>query len=92
MAGTDVGAISPPFRTEFGWHILEVQGRRQQDAGDEARRDLAIRVLHGQRFEERLQEWLKEIRDEAFVEKRMRPAADGDAGTTPALGDGDAGS
>ena len=93
MGGTDVGAVSPPFRTEFGWHILEVQGRRQQDAGDEARRDLAIRVLHGQRFEERLQEWLKEIRDEAFVEKRMRLAAPGgDAATAPALGDGDAGS
>ena len=31
-----------------------------------------MRVLHGQRFEEALQEWLKEIRDEAFVEERMR--------------------
>ena len=71
MAGTEVGALSPPFRTEFGWHILEVQGRREQDAGEEARRDLAVRVLHGQRFEEALQEWLKEIRDEAFVEERM---------------------
>ena len=71
MAGTEVGTLSPPFRTEFGWHILEVLGRRQQDAGDEARRDVAVRVLHGQRFEEALQEWLKEIRDEAFVEERM---------------------
>lgn len=80
MAGTEVGAISPPFRTEFGWHVLGVQGRRQQDAGDEARRDLAVRVLHGQRFEEALQEWLKEIRDEAFVEERMQfGAADGTA-------------
>ena len=74
-AGTDVDALSPPFRSEFGWHILEVQGRRQQDASDEARRDYAVRVLHAQRFEERMEEWLTEIRDEAFVEKRL---AEGD--------------
>ena len=76
MAGTDVDALSPPFRSEFGWHVLEVQGRRQQDASDEARRDYAVRVLHAQRFEERMEEWLTEIRDEAFVEKRL---AEGDA-------------
>ena len=75
MAGTDVDALSPPFRSEFGWHVLEVQGRRQQDASDEARRDYAVRVLHAQRFEERMEEWLTEIRDEAFVEKRL---AEGD--------------
>ena len=71
MAGTEVDEISPPFRTEFGWHILEVQGRREQDASDEARRDYAVRVLHAQRFDDGLQEWLKEIRDEAFVEERL---------------------
>ena len=71
MAGTEVDEISPSFRTEFGWHILEVQGRREQDASDEARRDYAVRVLHAQRFDDGLQEWLKEIRDEAFVEERL---------------------
>ena len=77
MAGTEVDEVSPPFRTEFGWHILEVQGRREQDASDEARRDYAVRVLHAQRFDDGLQEWLKEIRDEAFVEERL--ALDDDA-------------
>ena len=78
MAGTEVGELSPAFRTEFGWHVLEVQGRREQDASEEARRDYAVRVLHAQRFEERLQEWLTEIRDEAFVEERMSLDEDGD--------------
>ena len=79
MAGTQVGELSPVFRTEFGWHVLEVQGRREQDASEEARRDYAVRVLHAQRFEERLQEWLTEIRDEAFVEERMALGEDDEA-------------
>ncbi len=71
MQAAEVGELSLPFRSEFGWHILEVLGRRQQDASDDARRDYATRVLHSRRFEERLQEWLREIRDEAFVEERL---------------------
>ncbi len=71
MAATTTGELSRPFRTEFGWHVLEVQDRRQQDASDEARRNYATRILHAQRFEERLQEWLTEIRGEAFVEQRL---------------------
>jgi peptidyl-prolyl cis-trans isomerase SurA len=71
IAATPEGQLSPPFRTEFGWHVLVVEGRREQDMSTEARRNLAIRILHNRRFEEELQEWLREIRDEAFVEIRM---------------------
>ena len=76
MNATAVDAVSEPFQSEFGWHILKVEGRRQQDASDEARRDYATRILHAQRFDERLQEWLTEIRDEAFVEQRMSFGSD----------------
>ncbi len=71
MESTETGALSEPFRTAFGWHVLQVQDRRREDASDEARRDYATRMLHAQRFEERLAEWLREIRDEAFVEVRL---------------------
>ena len=71
MESTDLGAVSEPFRTAFGWHILQVLERRREDASEEARRDYAARMLHAQRFEERLAEWLREIRDEAFVEVRL---------------------
>ncbi len=72
LKDTADGQISEPFRSNFGWHILEVKGRRQQDMSEEARRNLAIRVLHSRRFEEELQEWLREIRDEAFVDIRLK--------------------
>jgi peptidyl-prolyl cis-trans isomerase SurA len=68
---TDVGEVSAPFRTQFGWHIAEVQDRRTRQMGDEARRNMAAQILHNRRFEEELQGWLREIRDEAFVDVRL---------------------
>ncbi|MCX7065739.1 MAG: peptidylprolyl isomerase, partial [Proteobacteria bacterium] len=72
---TPVEKLSDPFQTKFGWHVLQVMDRRQHDMSEDARRNLAIRVLHNRRYEEELQEWLKEIRDEAFVEIRVANAA-----------------
>ena len=71
MNATDVGDFSEPFLTQFGWHILQVQGRREQDMSEEARENMALEILHRRRFEEEQQEWLKELRDEAFVEVRL---------------------
>ena len=71
MMAADIGEVSTPFESEFGWHLLLVEDRREQDMSDEARRDLAMDLLFRRRFEEERQEWLKEIRDEAFVELRL---------------------
>jgi peptidyl-prolyl cis-trans isomerase SurA len=71
MAATATGEISPPFESQYGWHILEVQERREQDMSQEARRNMAMQILHGRRFEEELEKWVKELRDEAFVEVRL---------------------
>jgi len=68
---TGDGELSAPFRTQYGWHVLEVRDRRDQDMSDEARRNMAMRILHDRRFEEELQKWQKELRDEAFVEIRI---------------------
>ena len=67
---TGVDELSEPFQSSFGWHILEVRGRRVQDISEEARRNYATQMLVETRFEERLDEWLTEIRDEAFIERR----------------------
>ena len=71
MAATATGALSPPFRSQYGWHVLEVLERREQDLSEETRRNIVMQILHQRRFEEKLQEWLKELRDEAFVEMRL---------------------
>mgnify|MGYP001237759647 CR=1 FL=1 len=71
MAKTEVGEISEPFRSPFGWHILQVQERREEDITEEVRRDKAARVLTSRRFEDELQLWLQEMRDSTFVDIKI---------------------
>ena len=60
-----------PFRSAFGWHILEVQDKRQEDISEQVR-TAHIREIIGQRkFEEELQVWLRELRDQAYVEIKL---------------------
>lgn len=66
-----VGEISEPFRSQFGWHILQVQERREEDITDDLLRDKAARILTSRRFEDELQIWLREMRDEAFVDVKI---------------------
>lgn len=71
LAATPTGERSAPFRSQYGWHVLEVLDRREQDMSTETRRRMALQILHQRRFDEELQEWQKELRDEAFVEIRL---------------------
>lgn len=68
MDSADVGEISEPFRSQFGWHILQVEERRQEDMSDTVKRNQARNLLRGRRFEEERINWLREIRDEAYVD------------------------
>lgn len=71
MNATEIGELSEPFRSQFGWHILEVTDRRAQDMSEEVRRRQAMQILRERRYDEALQAWLQEIRDEAYVEIRI---------------------
>lgn len=71
MTNTPKGEMSEPFQTQYGWHVLEVLDHREADMSEEARENMAMEILHRRRFEEEQQEWLKELRDEAFVEIRL---------------------
>lgn len=68
MAGTAIGDISDPVQTQFGWHIIQVDDRRDEDMTDQASRAKAMDHLHGRKYQEELDAWLQQIRDEAFVD------------------------
>lgn len=71
MDNTEVGEISEPFRSQFGWHILEVLERREKDMSDQMRRNQAQQTLRSRRFDEELQLWQAEIRENAYVDVRI---------------------
>lgn len=68
MSGIALDEVSNPFRSQYGWHILQVTDRRMQDFSDNILRNGAENLLRQRKFAEELQVWLQEIRDEAFVE------------------------
>jgi peptidyl-prolyl cis-trans isomerase SurA len=79
MEQTETGSISAPFRSTFGWHILQVLDRRSQDMGELIQTNQAQQILHRRKYEEELAFWLLEIKDEAFIEikePRLQDKAD----------------
>ena len=68
MAGAREGEVTEPFRSEFGWHILEVMGRRDKDFSSEIQRNQVANFIREQKYQEELDAWLRKIREEAFVD------------------------
>lgn len=65
------GQMSQPFRSQFGWHLLEVLERRKHDVGPEIAKNQAYRFLFERKFNEELEAWLQKIRDEAYVDIKV---------------------
>lgn len=71
MAKTPSGELSKPFQSPYGWHVLEVLGRRATDSSEQYREQQAMTVLRNRKYDEELQAWLRQIRDEAYVEIKL---------------------
>jgi peptidyl-prolyl cis-trans isomerase SurA len=71
LESLQVNEISQPFKTPYGWHIVQVLGRRQYDVTDDVRRQRAFAELRQSKAEEETELWLRRLRDEAFVDYRQ---------------------
>jgi peptidyl-prolyl cis-trans isomerase SurA len=67
----EVGVISEPFRTQFGWHVLEVLERRVYDNTEEIKERNCVARIRNSKQEEETLLWLQRMRDEAFVDSRI---------------------
>jgi len=70
-AKTEIGQISDPFRSRFGWHILEVMDRRIYDNTEEIKESTCVQRVRNGKLEEETELWMRRIRDEAYVVIRM---------------------
>lgn len=68
MFSSPVGEVSAPFQTQFGWHILQVLETRKEDMGEKIQARNAREILQRKEYELELQKWMREIREEAYVE------------------------
>jgi peptidyl-prolyl cis-trans isomerase SurA len=71
MDGLAVNDISEPVRSPFGWHLIQVLERRDHDVSQERRRLEARRALRERKSEEAFDDWLRQVRDRAYVELRL---------------------
>ena len=68
MLEMEIGEISPVFQTEFGFHFLEVLAKRSHELTDDLIKDRAYSMLYARKFDEELENTLRSMRAEAFVE------------------------
>ena len=70
MADSEINELSSVFKTVHGYHFLEVTGRRIEDFSERYRMSQAENFLRNQRFDQELSNWLREIREDAFIESK----------------------
>jgi peptidyl-prolyl cis-trans isomerase SurA len=71
VAGLKEKEVSEPFKTQYGWHIVQLLGKREFDNTDELKRKHAADAIRASKADEETELWLRRLRDEAYVELRV---------------------
>jgi peptidyl-prolyl cis-trans isomerase SurA len=71
MEALQIGQLSQPVRSQFGWHLIEVLERRDTDVSKERERLEARQAIRNRKADEAFEEWLRQLRDSAYVELRL---------------------
>ncbi len=70
-AKLSISQVSEPFKSRFGWHILEVLERRQHDNSKDAQREAARNTIRQRKVEEETDLWIRQLVDESYVDNRL---------------------
>ena len=70
-AAQAIWAVSAPVRSQFGWHLIEVLGRRKQDVTADRLRMQAQNAIRQRKSDEAFQDWIRQLRDRSYVEVRL---------------------
>jgi peptidyl-prolyl cis-trans isomerase SurA len=68
LQGLKINEISAPFRTQHGWHVVQLLEKRTVDATADKKREQVTRMIYNRRYNEESSNFLRELRDEAFIE------------------------
>ncbi|MBP9714003.1 MAG: peptidylprolyl isomerase [Sterolibacterium sp.] len=71
MNALKINEISQPIKSPFGWHIIQVQGRRIETTSVERQRMAARQAIRESKLDEAYQDWIRQIRDRAYVEMHL---------------------
>ncbi|OYD22955.1 peptidylprolyl isomerase SurA [Oceanimonas baumannii] len=73
------GELSKPFRSEHGWHLVRLEEKRLQDATEQATEQRAYQLIFNRRFNEEVQTWLDELKDQAYIRIVDNQLSNGDS-------------